>query len=203
MLLVPAWTPFRLWTGEWPDYFEMIEGLWWLNQPLITNKACTRISINAQHWILMQRGSNSRRPHKMPFLSATTRCWGCISHGLTRAPLRCPTVCKKCFHAITPWALILYFNVVYTKLWPHHPEVATERETPQTRQHFPVFCSFILNLIWTTGNLRLNWCCNWKLLHHKLAGNSSCCDLTCNYISHKCKRCRSLWRCIKMGFQLS
>lgn len=140
---------------------------------------------------------------QMPFLSATTRCWGCISHGLTRAPLRCPKVCKKCFHAITPWALILYFNVVYTKLWPHHPEVATERETPQTRQHFPVFCSFILNLIWTTGNLRLNWCCNWKLLHHKLAGNSSCCDLTCNYISHKCKRCRSLWRCIKMGFQLS
>lgn len=97
MLLVPAWTPFRLWTGEWPDYFEMIEGLWWLNQPLITNKACTRISINAQHWILMQRGSNSRRPHKMPFLSATTRCWGCISHGLTRAPLRCPKVCKKMF----------------------------------------------------------------------------------------------------------
>lgn len=110
---------------------------------------------------------------------------------------------KKCFHTITPWALILYFNVVYTKLWPHHPEVATERETPQTRQHFPVFCSFILNLIWTTGNLRLNWCCNWKLLHHKLAGNSSCCDLTCNYISQKCKKCRSLWRCIKMGFQLS
>lgn len=111
-----------------------------------------------------------------------------------------PKYVKNVLHTITPWALIIDIRQDGSVLQCCLHQIVTPKGDSSDQATFSSLLFFHLKL---TKNLHPNWCCNWKLLHRKLVGNSSCCDLTCNYISHKCKRCRRLWRCIKMGFQLS